>query len=65
MSTMFDKATKERLQAIYALHSGDPRYAPLREKAAKLGYRLAEVWEREMLDNKDLYSWCGTVWVKL
>ena len=61
---IFTKEKREQLQAALNEHKGET-YAAIREEALKAGYRLAEVWEREHLAPKDLFSWRGTLWVRL
>lgn len=62
---VFDKETRRRLQVAYQEHLTDPRYERLREEARERGFRLAEVWEREHLRHESLFSWRGTVWVRI
>ena len=65
MTVVLDRVTKDRLQVSLEKHRTDPEYAPMIAEAKRRGYRLAEVWERQFLDPRDVYHWRGTLWVKL
>jgi len=65
MTVTLSDEQRARVKVKYLEHTTDPKYAPIIEEAKRRGFRLAEPWEREHLDDKDIYCWRGTMWVKL